>query len=217
MIAENRLDNDLEKPTVFIVDDDAAMRDSLSKLVTTMKFDSKCFESAEAFLESFDFDSTGCLVLDVRMPGMGGFALHEHLISRHAMIEVIMLTGHGDVSMCAEAMKKGAMDFLEKPWRTGELCSRIQQGVSQAMESRAANCRRRELQRRFASLNHQENTILNEMIAGRRNKEIAEDLDISLRTLQFRRTSIMEKLKVSSRCELLSLANSYSNSIRNAR
>lgn len=196
-------------PTVFIVDDDQAMRESLVELVHAMKFAARSFDSAEAFLESFDPNWMGCIILDVHMPGMSGIELHDHLISLGALTPVIIITGHGDVSMCADSMKKGAVDFLEKPYRPLELRTKIADAMELAVQIEGRQQKEQEIQSRFESLNSEELGILKDIALGKRNKDIASERDISLRTVQLRRNSILEKLGVENRVELIRLAVSY--------
>lgn len=196
-------------PTVFIVDDDAAVRDSLSEMIDVMKLNRKCYESAEQFLQEYSPDYPGCLVLDVRMPGMNGMELHDRLVARGAKIPVIIITGHGDISMCVEAMKNGAMDFLEKPYRSKVLRDRIHQAIRKDRRFRVEEKRKRDMRERFASLGAQEKAVLHGLVSGKIGSDIADELDVSLRTVQFRRKSIFRKLGISNRAELISLVTAF--------
>ena len=196
-------------PWVFIVDDDAAMRDSLSELVTVMGYGTASFESAEDFLHAYEEHWTGCLILDVQMPGMSGIELHDRLMSMDSLLQIIVITGHGEISTCVDVIKKGAIDFLEKPYRPDELRSRIRDAVRQSEDKRQRQKYYRAVQQRFKKLSNGELDVLEGIVAGNRNSDIASQLDVSLRTVQLRRKQIMEKLNVQNRAELIRLAVWY--------
>ncbi len=198
------LQQDVE-PTIFIVDDDDAMRESLDELISAMRLKTRCFESAESFLQAYNSDCLGCVILDIHMPGMNGIELQDYLISVNSQLPIIIITGHGDIAMCADAIKKGAIDFLEKPYRPVELRTKIHDAVSLAREKHQAKQKRHDLRKRFSSLNHEELCILKGTVAGKLNKEIAEELDICSRTVQMRRKTIMKKLGVERRVDLIRL------------
>ncbi len=198
-------------PTVFIVDDDEAVRESLYATIRAMSLPARCFESAEAFLSSCDPAQSGCLLLDVRMPGMTGLELQEQLAATEIGLPVIMITGHGDVSMAVQSMQRGAIDFLEKPYRSNQLRESVRQALQIDTQRRKKRAEQEDVETRLAQLTESENDVVDRIVAGRTNKQIASELDISLRTVQFRRSSIMRKLDVDSRAAMIELVLSFQN------
>ena len=189
--------------TVFVVDDDAAVRSALKLLLNTVGLKASCHETAAAFLAQFDPRAPGCAVLDVRMPGMSGLELQQALNERGAILPVIFITGHGDVPMAVEALQHGAFDFLQKPFRDQELLDRIQRALQKDREMRAALARKDEIRERFESLTPREREILDLMTRGRPNKLMAADLSLSQRTVEIHRARVMEKMNAHSVAELV--------------
>jgi two-component system response regulator FixJ len=180
--------------TIFVVDDDAAIRDSLRMMLEASGYTVRDFASAQAFLSDANLQDAGCLIVDIRMPGMGGLELQEELMRRKANVPVIVMTGHGDVPLAVRAMRAGAMDFVEKPFDE----ERMLQSVADALEagqraqSRAAEAKAaREL---LSLLTPREREILDQLVKGHANKVVAHQLGISPRTVEIHRASIMEKL-----------------------
>ena len=183
---------------VLIVDDDEAVRASLRLLLKSVGIAAQAFGSAQEFLVGYDDSRPGCLILDIRMPGMSGIELQQHLNMRGAIIPLLFITGHGDVPMAVEAMKNGAFDFLQKPFRDQELIDRVQRALEKDGENRVALSQHSKLRARLESLTTREREVLNLMIQGRPNKIMAADLGISQRTIEIHRARVMEKLAVSS-------------------
>lgn len=191
--------------TVFVVDDDSDVRDSLASLLTAANFKAETFESARAFLASDALGRPGCLVADVRMPDMDGLELQEELSKRKSKLAVIIITGHGDVPLAVRAMKAGAVDFLEKPFEEERLLSSIRRAFAQgyAMHSQAKAVEA--VSQRIAQLTGREREVLSLVVAGRANKEIARALNISPRTVEIHRAHVMEKMEADSLAELVRL------------
>ena len=189
--------------SVFVVDDDEAMRDSLAWLLESHGLRVRGFESGEAFLEAWREDMAGCLVLDVRMPGMSGLELHEKLQGLRSTLPVIFVTGHGDVPMAVSALKRGAADFIEKPFNNKEILSLIEQSLAVDRERSGRRRRQAELAKRLASLTPREREVMDLIAAGRLNKQIADDLGISIKTVEVHRSRVMDKMEVRSIAELV--------------
>jgi FixJ family two-component response regulator len=194
--------------TVFVVDDDEAVRDSLRWLLEANGYRVQCFSSAEQFLEAYRNQSTllGCLILDVRMSGMSGLELQERLIAEDSTLPIIFVTGHGDVPMAVSTMKKGAMDFIEKPFDEAELRSLVERMLDKARAESSSVQQQRAAAERLGKLTAREQQVLERIIAGRLNKQIADDLGISIKTVEAHRANIMEKLSVNTVADLLRLA-----------
>ncbi len=188
---------------VYIVDDDEAMRDSLVWLVESQGFAVTAFASAEAFLATYRNDMAGCLVLDVRMPGMSGLELYERLNACGCALPVIFITGHGDVPMAVSALKKGAVDFIEKPFGDKDMLHLIEQCLALDREHREQRRQGADAARRLASLTEREREVMDLIIAGRLNKQIADVLSISIKTVEVHRARIMDKMGVRSVAELV--------------
>ncbi len=191
-----------EAPTVFIVDDDTAVRDSLRWLVETINLDVETYGSATSFLDSCDPNRPGCLVLDVRMPGMSGLELQENLIGRGITLPVIVITGYGDVPSAVRAMRQGAVDFLEKPFDDQALLELIQHCVHRDAQDREADAARREVRKNLARLTPREREVLDLVVAGNSNKETARCLGVSPKTIEVHRARVMEKMAVTSLAKL---------------
>jgi two-component system response regulator FixJ len=199
-----------ETPTVFIVDDDPAVRDAISLLLRTDELAVATFASAAAFLESTAVQQPGCLVLDVRMPGMSGLDLQKRLRARGCHTPILFVTGHGDVPMAIRAMKGGAFDFLEKPFQGETLLQRVREALALDARQRGRQARRAEAAARLALLSPREREVLDRVAAGQYNKVIAFELGISLSTVEIHRKRVMEKLEAESLSDLiqtLALAN----------
>ena len=191
---------------IYIVDDDEAVRDSLRWLLEANSYRVKSFGSAEEFLEGYDPDSVSVLIVDVRMPGMSGLELQEELIKRNSPIPIVFITGHGDVPMAVSTMKKGAIDFLEKPFNEGELRNIVARMLQQAAERVSQAQTRKNQQLILSRLTAREQQVLERIVAGRLNKQIAGDLNISIKTVEAHRANIMEKLEVTTVADLMKIA-----------
>ncbi|MGA2550492.1 MAG: response regulator transcription factor [Burkholderiaceae bacterium] len=191
---------------VYVVDDDEAVRDSLKWLLEANRYQVACFERAEDFLEAYDPNATACLILDVRMPGMSGLELQEQLLIRGTPMPILFISGHGDVPMAVTTMKKGAEDFIEKPFNENDLSLAVERMLDRA---RTQSSRQREEKERDAllgKLTAREQQVLECIVAGRLNKQIADDLGISIKTVEAHRANIMDKLNASTVADLLRLA-----------
>ena len=193
-----------EQPaTVFIVDDDEAVRGSLKLLLKTLGLPAQAFASAQEFLTSFDPGRTGCLVLDIRMPGMSGLELQDALNARGALLPIIFITGHGDVPMAVEAMQHGAMDFLQKPFRDQDLLDRINKALQRDRAGRDLLGNRERIRACMATLTPREREVLTMVTQGKANKVIAADLQLSQRTVEIHRAHVMEKMGANSLAHLV--------------
>jgi two-component system, LuxR family, response regulator FixJ len=188
---------------VLIVDDDAAVRASMELLLHSVGLATQAFGSAEEFLSGFDARTPGCLVLDVRMPGLNGLELQEQLKLRGVALPVIFITGHGDVPMAVEAMQQGAFDFLQKPFRDQDLLDRIRAALDRDRQQRAELAHKTQLRARLESLTPREREVLALMTRGRPNKLMAADLALSQRTIEIHRARVMEKMQADSLAELV--------------
>ena len=190
-------------PTVFIVDDDPAVRDAVSLLLRADGLTVAAFASAATFLESAAVQRPGCLVLDVRMPGMSGLDLQKQLQTRGCRTPILFMTGHGDVPMAIRAMKAGAFDFLEKPFQGETLLKRVREALALDARQRALQAIRAEAAARLALLSPREREVLDRVAAGQYNKVIAAELGISLSTVEIHRKRVMEKLQAESLSDLI--------------
>jgi len=194
---------------VYVVDDDEAVRDSLTWLLESNGYLVRCHASAERFLQSLqstDKSTISCVILDVRMPGMSGLELQERLISENLPMPISFITGHGDVSMAVTTMKKGAVDFIEKPFKENELCALVEKMLTKARNDYSQASQRKTTQGLLGKLTGRERQVLERIVAGRLNKQIADDLGISIKTVEAHRANIMEKLNVNTVADLLRLA-----------
>jgi FixJ family two-component response regulator len=194
---------------VYVVDDDEAVRDSLTWLLESNGYTVRCHASAERFLQSLqntDKSTISCLILDVRMPGMSGLELQERLISENLPMPISFITGHGDVSLAVSTMKRGAVDFIEKPFKENELCALVERMLTKARVDFAQADQRKNTQSLLSKLTGRERQVLERIVAGRLNKQIADDLSISIKTVEAHRANIMEKLNVNTVADLLRLA-----------
>ena len=190
-------------PTVFLVDDDEAVRDSLGLLMKSVALTSRSFASAREFLAEYDPDRPGCLVLDIRMPGMSGMELQQKLIDMRAILPIIFITGHGDIPMAVEAMQRGAIDFIPKPFRDHELLDRVNKALKDDQKNRDALLKREEVEKRIAKLTPREKQVLELVIQGKANKVISGDLGVSQRTVEIHRARVMEKMQARSLAQLV--------------
>jgi two-component system, LuxR family, response regulator DctR len=192
-------------PTVFIVDDDEAIRDSLRWMLKSRGVASQSWESAESFLASYGETMHGCLVLDIRMDGMSGLDLFDRLNERRCRLPVIFLTGHADVPMAVAALKKGAHDFVEKPFNDNELVDKIDGALAKAVILLNRSAAAESVSQRLATLSQREREVMDLILAGKANKVIADDLKIAMRTVEVHRAHVLEKMGVRSAVELAQL------------
>lgn len=198
----------LSSPTVVVVDDDDQVRESLAALIQSMNLEVECFASGQEFLDSYSADRPGCIVLDLRMPQLSGLDVIDELTTRNIQSPVIMISGHGDIPAAVSAMKAGAVDFFEKPYRGAALMESVRRALQRDATNRKAQGHRRALVERYESLTPDEKDVLHLTALGKPDKAIALKLDWSLRTIQLRRASLMRKLNAHSRAELIRLAQS---------
>ena len=191
------------EPVVFVVDDDEAVRNSLRLLLKSLAMPAVAYGSAEEFLGGYDVEQPGCIVLDVRMPGMSGPELQDELNRRGALIPVIFITGHGDVPMAVEAMRHGAVDFLQKPFSDKDLVNRIQLALTADRRNRQTIGAKDHIRARIAALTPRERQVLDLLTQGKSNKAIAGDLGASPRTVEIHRSHVMEKMGARSLAQLV--------------
>lgn len=189
--------------TVHIIDDDEAVRDSLSMLLSSLGIQSEQYENAQAFLDSDFQNAMGCIVLDIRMPGMSGMDLQAKLTELECTLPIIFITGHGDIPMAVEAMKRGAVEFVPKPFREQELLDCINRALQIDQDERESNQKVEEIKARMAKLTPRETEVMDMIIEGKANKVIAFDLDLSQRTVEIHRAHVMEKMQTRSLAELV--------------
>ena len=192
--------------TIFIADDDEAVRDSLRWLLEANGYRVKSFSGAEDFLNAYYPDQLGVLITDVRMPGMSGLELQEALIARQAPLPIVFITGHGDVPMAVSTIKKGAVDFLEKPFNETDLRNIVARMLEQATERLSQAQAQKNHQAILSRLPARAQQVLERIVAGRLNKQIAGDLNISIKTVEAHRANIMEKLEVTTVADLMKIA-----------
>ena len=194
-------------PLIHLVDDDAAVREGLSLLIATVGLRVQAWADPQAFLAGFDRASIGAVVLDVRMPGTSGLVLFERLVERGltGALPVIFLTGHADVPTAVDTVKRGAFDFCEKPFSDNALVDRIEQALAQSSERLAHVRERSDLQVRLSELTERERDVMDLVVAGLPNKLIADQLDISVRTVEVHRSRVFDKMQVKSAVELANL------------
>lgn len=191
------------QPTVFIVDDDDGVRSSLRILLKSVGIATSPLASAREFLEQYHVSQPGCMLLDIRMPGMSGLELQTELNRRGAMIPVIFITGHGDVPMAVEAMQHGAFDFLQKPFRDQDLLDRVQKALARDAENRSAIRQHERIRVRVKTLTPREKEVLDLLTQGKQNKMMANDLGLSQRTVEIHRAHVMEKMEAKSVAQLV--------------
>ena len=194
------------EPVVYIVDDDDAVRDSIQTLLTSVGIKSQVFSNADEFLSGHDPDNPGCLILDVRMPGMSGLELQKKLLDMKVKIPTIVISGHGDIRTAVESLQGGAIDFLEKPLREQKLLELVAKGFEKDQRFRSANVECKSIEIRMALLSPREREILDVVVAGKSNKVIADELGISHKTVESHRTNIMRKMDAQSIADLVRMA-----------
>jgi len=194
------------KPTVFIVDDDDAVRDSIQELLESVGLRAEGYPSGQAFLDAFEPERPGCLILDVRMSGISGLAVQERLNALGATQPIIILTGHGDVPMAVQAMQAGAVDFLQKPYRDQALLDSVSRALELDLGARQSGPADGDLTQRLSLLTQREREVFDSLLKGGTSKEIARELDVSHRTVEAHRQNLLRKLSLSSVKQLLALA-----------
>jgi FixJ family two-component response regulator len=192
-----------DKPLVYLVDDDDAVRDALGLLFRSIGLQHEAFASALEFLEHYDRSRHSCLVADIRMPGLSGLELQQRLNEQRAEVPIIFITGHGDVPMAVTAMKSGAADFVQKPFRDQDLIDRIHKALDRDRERRKGRAEEDAIRARIALLTPRENEVMQRVAKGQANKVIAMDLGVSQRTVELHRARVMRKLKMRSVAELV--------------
>jgi len=197
-------------PCVYVVDDDEAMRDSLTLLLSSVGYLSKAYPGAGEFLDDYDPGQHACLLADIRMPGMSGLEMQEELNQRGIEIPIIFITGHGDIPMAVEAMKGGAIDFLQKPFRDQDVLDRINDALQRDIERRDSMRENSVVRERLASLTPREQEVMKRVVAGQANKVIALDLGVSQRTVEIHRARVMRKMGARSLAELVRLVGKVS-------
>ena len=195
-----------EKGTIYVVDDDEAVRDSLQWLLEGKGYRVRCFDSAETFLSRYDPREVACMFVDIRMDGMSGLDLQDRLIERKSPLPVVFITGHGDVPMAVETMKKGALDFIQKPFREEDLETLVEKMLERARATFAEHQQASTRESLLGKLTNREAQVLERIVAGRLNKQIADDLNISIKTVEAHRANIMEKLNANTVADLLKVA-----------
>jgi FixJ family two-component response regulator len=190
-------------PIAFIVDDDEAVRDSLALLLKASGLASRCYCSAEDFLAAFDPGEYGCLVLDIRMPGMSGLELQAVLEQRNIALPIIFITGHGDIPMAVEAVRHGAVDFVQKPFDDELLVGKVTDALSASTQQHVEELERNKVRRRVESLTARERQVMTQVVEGKANKVIASDLGVSQRTVEIHRSRVMEKMQAASLAQLV--------------
>lgn len=191
------------KSIVYIVDDDQAIRHAMGLLLKSVGLQHQVFESADDFLEHHTGNNDGCLVLDIRMPGLSGLELQQKLTEMGSALPIIFITGHGDIPMAVDAMQKGAFDFIQKPFRDQELLDRISEALSTARKREAEREHKLEVQDRIATLTKREHEVLDLVVTGKPNKIIAHELGVSQRTIEIHRARVMDKMRAKSLAQLV--------------
>ena len=192
-------------PTVFIVDDDPAIRFAMQALMDSVNIQHEIFSSADEFLATVPEQRPGCLVLDIRMPGLGGLELQQELIEHENTLPIIFITGHGDVPMAVEAMQKGAVDFIQKPFRDQDLLDRITEALKTDKDRREEQQKHAEVAKRVERLTNREHEVFDLVVTGKPNKVIAYELGVSQRTVEIHRARVMEKMQARSLADLVKM------------
>ena len=195
-----------KKGTVYVVDDDEAVRDSLQWLLEGKDYRVRCFDSAESFLARYDAREVACLIVDIRMGGMSGLELQDRLIENKSPLPIVFITGHGDVPMAVDTMKKGALDFIQKPFDESALVSVVERMLEHARTAFTDQQQAATREALLAKLTGRESQVLERIVAGRLNKQIADDLGISIKTVEAHRANIMEKMGANTVADLLKVA-----------
>jgi len=191
--------------TVYVVDDDEPVRDSIGMLLDTVDIRHESYQSATAFIEGYQGHQTGCLILDIRMPGMSGLELQDHLKECQDPLPIIFITGHGDIPMAVEAMKKGALDFIRKPFRDQELLDRVQEALSWDAENREQYADLETVRAHADLLTPRETEVFARVAEGQANKVVAIDLNISERTVEIHRSQVMQKMTARNLADLVKM------------
>jgi two-component system response regulator FixJ len=191
---------------VHVIDDEDDVRQALALLLRSVGLKSRTYASAQEFLASHEGGGPGCLVVDVRLPGMSGLELQERLANAGITLPVIVMTGHGDIQMAVRAMRAGALDFIEKPFHDQGLLDRVHEGIQRSLQLQDVAGERAELQRRYATLTEREKQVMAQVVEGRPNKLIADDLGLSTRTVETHRAHIIEKMAAKSLSHLVRMA-----------
>ena len=189
--------------TVFVVDDDQAVRDSLADLMDSVGLKVQTYATAMDFLADYSAERLGCLVLDIRMPGMSGLELQKELNRRESMLPLILITGHGDVPMAVQAIREGALDFIQKPFRDQELLDRVNQALNSCNKQQDSQQQTQSVKKHIHDLTPREHQVMQMIVEGKANKVIAIDLQLSQRTIEVHRKNVMQKLEAHSLAELV--------------
>ena len=196
----------MSEPTVFVVDDDEAVRKMLRWLMESVNLQVEEYASADDFLASYQPNQVGCILLDVRMPGMSGPDLQKQLSQGNSALEVIILTGHGDVPMAVSAMKNGAFDFVEKPFNNQKLLDIVQKGITESVRIRDTRAKHEKREARLSTLSTRERQVYDLVVAGNTNKSVARHLGITQKTVEVHRSKMMAKLKAHSLSDLINIS-----------
>lgn len=193
------------EPTVFIVDDDSSVLKGLSRLMKSVKLNEETYSSAQDFLDSYNSEQPGCLLIDMRMPGISGLELQEILQSMKILIPTIIITGYGEVTDAVQAMKNGAIDFIEKPFKGQYLIDQVHKAIAEDAQIRKKQAQQQVVSASLALLTPREREVMDLVIAGKANKVIAFELGLSMKTVEFHRAHVMKKMKVDSVAELVDM------------
>ncbi len=196
----------MTKPTVFIVDDDEQVRNALSLLMESVGLNTESYASAQEYLDQFDVDKPGCLILDVRMPGISGLDLQARLAAERIHPAIIIITGHGDVPMAVRAVTAGAVDFIEKPFNNQSMLDTVHKAIEQDAIQRGESSWIQDIEARYNDLTPREKEVLQFVIEGKRNKIIAADMNISQSTVEAHRSRVMEKMAAETLSDLMRMA-----------
>lgn len=196
---------------IYIVDDDEGVRDSLTELLGSVGLKAQTHSTANEFLENFEPSQSGCVLVDVRMPGMSGIELQHKLNELGSILPVIIMTGHGDITMAVQAMKDGAFEFLQKPFRDQELLDAISSALEKEKLARAKHNNQEEIKKRINSLTARERQVIDRVLEGKANKIIARELEISDRTIEIHRSHAMQKLGATSIAEMVKIMLDFGN------
>lgn len=191
---------------VYIIDDDEAMRNSLCWLIESENYQVHAFSSAESFLEQQPYENIGCIITDIRMSGISGLELYKKLTEMNCNLPVIMITGHGDVAMAVKALKDGVYDFIEKPFNDRVLLDRIEQAIQNSLHQTEQLSLKQDIESRYASMTKREKEVMDKIVVGLSNKDIADVLDISIKTVEIHRSRVMEKMQASSLAGLVRMS-----------
>lgn len=203
----------LPSPAVYVIDDDKAVRDSLCWLLESINLKAIPYDSGKQFLDDYSIHMHGCLLLDIRMPGLSGLQLQQHLNNQPFIMPIIFITGHGDVPMAVQAMKNGAYDFIEKPFNDQSLLDKIQTALQQDHDNAQKRLKHDSIKARITTLTRREREILALIFEKHTNKQLAEKLNISIKTVEAHRSHLMEKMKTHNSQELIDMLKHYQISI----